>query len=124
MAVVDVGDLNLTSYRGQTGLDANSTIVVVARTGDANVDGKVDAFDLNLLAAHWQSTGMLWSSGDFTGDGKVDAFDLNILAANWQFGVGGSVEAAFTAAAVPEAGTLGALGGLLAVLGVGRRRRR
>ena len=25
--------------------------------------------------------------GDFTGDGKVDAFDLNVLAANWQAGV-------------------------------------
>ena len=45
----------------------------------------MDAFDLNILAAHWQQTEGLWSRGDFTGDGKVDAFDLNALASNWQY---------------------------------------
>ena len=38
----------------------------------------------NALAAHWQQTARTWSAGDFTGDGKIDAFDLNALAANWQ----------------------------------------
>jgi len=56
-----------------------------AHLGDANLDARVDSFDLNILAAHWQQAGRLWSAGDFTGDGKVDSFDLNILAANWQF---------------------------------------
>src|SRR4029078_288890 len=86
LALVDVGDLGLTAYRGQTGLDANSTIVVVAPNGDPTLDNKVDALDLNILASHWQlPAGALWSAGDFNGDGKVDALDLNILSGHWQF---------------------------------------
>jgi hypothetical protein len=130
LAIADAGDLALTAYRGQVGLDGNSTIVALARNGDANIDGKVDAFDLNLLASHWQQqSGALWSVGDFTGDGIVNAFDLNALAANWQFGVGGGLVAALAAfpglsgAAVPEPASLSVL-----VLGGGalllRRRRR
>lgn len=92
LAIIDAGDLSLTGFRGETGLDANTTIVVISRNGDATLDGKVDALDLNLLAAHWQQpAAAVWSCGDFTGDGKVDALDLNVLAANWQFGVGGGV---------------------------------
>jgi hypothetical protein len=56
--------------------------------GDANFDTKVDAFDLNILAAHWQSTATGGPAiGDFNADGTVDAFDLNIIAAHWQEGV-------------------------------------
>jgi hypothetical protein len=94
--------LGLTSYRGITGLDGNSTIIVMAHNGDASLDGKVDALDLNILAAHWQQqTGALWSAGDFTGDGKVDALDLNVLAANWQFGT-----AVLASVPVPEPASL------------------
>ena len=87
-------------------------ITLAALKGDTTLDGKIDALDLNLLAAHWQQqTGAFWSAGDFTGDGKVDALDLNILAANWQFA--GSLEAAlsdfpqFSGAPVPEPASLG-----------------
>jgi hypothetical protein len=73
LTITDNGDLNL--QRPTT----------PATVGDAALDGKVDPFDLNLLAAHWQQDpGSLWVAGDFTGDGKVDPFDLNVLAANWQ----------------------------------------
>jgi hypothetical protein len=62
--------------------------LTIALAGDATLDNKVDAFDLNLLASHWQQQqNATWSSADFTHDGKVDAFDLNLLAAHWQFGV-------------------------------------
>jgi autotransporter-associated beta strand protein len=130
LALVDNADLQLTTYRGLTGLDANSVLLVQARFGDASIDGTVDAFDLNIVAGHWQqASGAMWSSGDFNGDGMVDAFDLNILASNWQFGAG-SLTAAL--AEFPQLGGIGAvpeptslallLGGGLALLG--RRRRR
>jgi len=85
LALADNADLHLTSFRGKS-LNDNALIIVMAHNGDATLDSKVDALDLNILAAHWQQqSGALWSAGDFTGDGKVDALDLNVLAANWQF---------------------------------------
>ena len=69
------------------------------RPGDANLDGKVDATDLNALALNWRSGGATWSQGDLTGDRIVDASDLNALALNWQSGV---ASAAAAPAAVPE----------------------
>jgi len=93
-------------------LDDNALIIAQAHLGDANLDQKIDALDLNLLAAHWQQpAGAFWSAGDFNGDGKVDALDLNLLAANWQFG-GTSLDAAlsafpqFTGTPIPEPATL------------------
>jgi O-glycosyl hydrolase len=72
---------------------------VVARVmGDANGDGKVDAFDLNMVATNWQTVNAGASTiGDFNGVGKVDAFDLNLLALNWQAGVTTQVTTAQTA---------------------------
>jgi hypothetical protein len=67
--------------------------------GDANLDGKVNAADLNTLALSWQSTAATsWSQGDFNGDGNVNASDLNGLALNWRNGVA----AAASASLVPE----------------------
>jgi hypothetical protein len=135
LALADNADLGLITFRGQTGLTADNLILTVARLGDANLDLQVDAFDLNLLAAHWQqSSGALWSAGDFTGDGAVNAFDLNALAANWQFGVTGTGLQSFTAALadypllaaavaqVPEPATLAVMPA--AALLLLRRRRR
>lgn len=64
--------------------------------GDANLDGQVDAADLNNLALSWQvNDATSWAQGDFDGDGNVGATDLNSLALNWRKG---SAEAA----SVPE----------------------
>ncbi len=52
--------------------------------GDANLDYRVDAADLNAVAIQWRDTGTSWASGDFTGDGQTDAADLNVLALNWR----------------------------------------
>ena len=53
-------------------------------SGDANLDGKVNAADLNSLALSWRGNSAAWSDGDFNADGVVDAADLNALALNWR----------------------------------------
>ena len=63
--------------------------------GDANLDGRVDAADLNIVAFDWQRPVDGWAAGDFSGNGRVGSEDLNDLASNWQYGV-------TSAAAVPE----------------------
>lgn len=64
--------------------------------GDANLDGSVNANDLNALALRWQQQIATWSGGDFTANGTVDAADLNVMAINWQ------QEIPTAASAVPE----------------------
>lgn len=56
-------------------------------SGDADLNGTVDAADLNALALNWQQNVTRWSGGDFTGNGAVNAADLNRLALNWQSSV-------------------------------------
>ena len=102
-------------------VDTVNDVVTVVTTapGDANLDFKVDAGDLNQLALHWQQGGQDWFTGDFNGDGFVNAGDLNLLALNWQFGVGGlpslvsfddAWSDALAAAAVPEPSMWGLVG--------------
>ncbi len=62
--------------------------------GDANLDGRVDAADLNILGLNWRGTDKTWAEGDFTRDGNVDAADLNELALNWRSGVAAQALAA------------------------------
>ena len=69
--------------------------------GDANLDGIVDATDLNILGQNWLLENVSgWSEGDFNGDDRVDQIDLNVLGANWL------AETSSAAAAVPEPSTL------------------
>ena len=84
--------------------------------GDANLDGTVDAQDLNSLALNWQQNVDPWSQGDFNTDGFVDASDLNALALNWQ----SSIPSA--AAAVPEPNSLAILCLCVITIVLGRRR--
>jgi hypothetical protein len=79
-------------------------------SGDSNLDGSVDAVDLNNLALNWRQEVASWSGGDFKADGFVDSGDLNELALNWRE----SIPTASSAnAAVPEPSTL-----LLTVVGL------
>jgi hypothetical protein len=92
------------------------TDVMSTSIGDANLDGKVSATDLNALALNWRATDATsWSQGEFTGDGNVDAMDLNALALNWQSGIA----AAASPAAVPEPSSITLL--LLGLCALARR---
>jgi hypothetical protein len=126
LALADNADLGLTTFRGQN-VDENSLIITQSLFGDATLDGFVDAFDLNLIAANWQKpANALWSDGDFTGDGTVDAFDLNLLASHWQLGASTaslSFPEALAQTPIPEPATLSLLA-LLPLLQTGGRARK
>ena len=85
--------------------------------GDTDLDGDVDAEDLNNLGINWQATDATsWGQGDFDGDGDVDSVNLNSIGVNWQQGV------ADPAALVPEPSCIGLLA-VGAILMFARRRR-
>ena len=101
------------------------------RLNNEDEDGAIFANQFDNVAnrdIHVRTTGPeIWDQTD----GKVDAFDLNFLAAHWQSGTGGSLAVAmaafpvFSGAAVPEPGTLAALAlGATALLRCRRQRRR
>jgi hypothetical protein len=69
--------------------------------GDANLDGTVDASDLNALGRNWQGRPNSWQLGDFNADGIVNAGDLNQLGQNWLT----ETPSAASQSAVPEPAT-------------------
>jgi hypothetical protein len=81
--------------QGPSETDPDRLVLAVVATGDANLDNRVDAADLNELALSWQQPPPGGPDtpdtvgADFNGDGFVNAADLNLLALNWQFGVTG-----------------------------------
>lgn len=81
--------------------------------GDANLDGSVNALDLNELGQRWRQQDNLWSHGDFSADGVIDALDLNAMGQNWR-----RMIPLAAAASVPEPSALSLL--LIAALLVPR----
>ena len=57
--------------------------IQVARTGDLNLDGKVDLSDLLVIARHWGEVGANWDQGDLDYDGSVTFADLLVLARSY-----------------------------------------
>ena len=88
--------------------------------GDANLDGAVNASDLNEIGVHWRATGDFgWARGDFDASGTIDAADLNALGAHWNNGLS---DGRGLSVAVPEPSTIASiLVGLIGVLGHCRR---
>lgn len=88
--------------------------VLTVFAGDANMDGKVDSLDSDILQASMGQSEKNWDEGDFNYDRVVDADDEALLQGNLGK-TGGN--------AVPEPATLGlVLSGLW--LGAGLRKRR
>src|SRR5206468_7666234 len=79
-------------------------------TGDVNMDGKVDFFDITQLLGYKYNTGQpaSYTDGDLNYDGVVDFFDIvTLLSANYNSGQNFGASPAFgsaDAAAVAPAG--------------------
>ena len=90
-ALVTQGDVAV--WLALAGL-ANLPSHVAYLLGDANLDGVVDAMDLNVVGVNWLQPVTGWCSGDFNADGVVDALDLNEVGINWLRDVSGQGAAA------------------------------
>ncbi len=85
--------------------------------GDTNLDGIVNAIDLNNLGSNWQrSDALSIADGDLDGDGLVSATDLNEIGSNWLRG------APLAGSAVPEPSSAALL--IIAAMACAFRRRR
>ena len=60
---------------------------LAAPPGDANLNGKVDKYDLHIVSANWLESAKAWTDGDFTGDGIVNLEDVAVMTGNWLYGV-------------------------------------
>lgn len=87
VAANDMGENFDVNQDGQVdATDASFLIETVLGTclGDANLDGQINAADLNAVGINWQSANNVgWAGGDFNGDGLVNAADLNNIGINW-----------------------------------------
>jgi hypothetical protein len=77
-----VDDADLKTWLSEAAEHNGFSVAYLA--GDSDLDGSVDAGDLNNLALNWRQDVSLWSAGDFNADGSVDAGDLNELALKWR----------------------------------------
>ena len=106
-----------------------SARVSFAASGDVDLNGQVNVFDLvsiNSSGRYGTGTASVWSQGDFNYDGVTNVFDLVAVNTAGVYGQGNYFPAAPTAggvAAVPEPGTA-ALASIAFFAGLGLFRRR
>jgi hypothetical protein len=74
--------------------------------GDANLDGRVDILDFDLLGQGIQGLGTGWFFGDFNGSGTINFADLLVLLTNYGFAAPGAGSGAFDGR-IPEPTTGG-----------------
>ena len=67
-------------WLGADGGDDDIFLAQVGLSGDVNLDGVVDIFDINLVSANWNGSGPV---ADANCDLTVDIFDINLISANW-----------------------------------------
>jgi autotransporter-associated beta strand protein len=81
-------DASVTTHGGSA-LGLNQTIVRPVLTGDVNLDGKVDFFDITQVLGYKYNTAQAasYTDGDLNYDGVVDFFDITtLLSANYNTG--------------------------------------
>jgi len=80
IVVQDVFDAVIDSA---TFFEANSLKLYSFLAADFDLDGDVDGFDVNILAANFGMSGMRFCQGDANGDGTVDGLDVDVLASSF-----------------------------------------
>ena len=98
-------------------LDSDAILIRYTYSGDANLDGAVNATDFVLLAQNFNAANANWVNGDFNYDGVVNALDFNALATN--FGATPIAAPPLLGSLVPEPTTIAWVASLL----LARRRR-
>jgi hypothetical protein len=118
-------DAGVTTHGGAP-LGASQTLVRPVLTGDDNMDGTVNFFDISQILGYKYNTGQAasYTDGDLDYNGKVDFFDISLLlSANYNTGqtfgpaapaaapsLSGSHHTASTARAVAASTTIGVPG--------------
>jgi autotransporter-associated beta strand protein len=89
------------------GLSSGQTLVKYVLDGDANLDGKVDINDLNIVLSNYLSDNApTWDTGDFKYAGSTDINDLNIVLSNYLVPASPTVRAAGAKAVAASTKTL------------------
>jgi hypothetical protein len=118
-------------------LSSGTIEIMYTLLGDANLDGKVNGTDFEIMATNFNQSGRSWDQGDFNYDGNVNGSDFVLLADNFnQFASQSDVSAAdlkaldsfaaangISLANVPEPASLALGAGVLSAL-IARRRLR
>jgi GH25 family lysozyme M1 (1,4-beta-N-acetylmuramidase) len=78
------GSLNLTSFKGVTGLTGNEVLVAYTYYGDADLNGAVTLDDFTLFLNGYQSGGTNWMRGDFDYSGAVTLDDFTLYLRGYQ----------------------------------------
>jgi hypothetical protein len=65
------------------GFTPGTVVIEPAIVGDANLDGKVNFSDFQLLAASFNQPNTSWDQGDFNYAAKTNFTDFQLLAANF-----------------------------------------
>jgi probable HAF family extracellular repeat protein len=99
LGYAEASALGLGSFSGQT-VDPTTVLIRYTLSGDANLDGVVNALDFSALANNFGASGKLWNQGDFNYDGTVNALDFNSIATN--YGAPLAASATSLTAVVPE----------------------
>src|SRR5262249_46284035 len=109
--------LGVTSFAGQS-VVGSDVLVRYTYGGDANLDGKVNALDFNLLASGYGPDSQ-WALGDFNYDGQVNSADFAAMAVNFN---AATLASPALGTLVPEPGIALSLMGGLGMLATRRRR--
>ena len=75
--------INASVFDGQN-VSGATVLVRYTLSGDANLDGRVNALDFNALASNFgAASNRVWTQADFNYDGMTNSLDFNAIAINF-----------------------------------------